>query len=120
MVRIAEPSARPRSVPAYAEVSGVLAVALAIAGCLVPVFGVLFVTPLAIILNSVALFGGYRRVAIVTVVLVLVNLLISPSFWLNVAAGASQPEAWSNRFLSYFDMFGLAAMFCLVAWGRRN
>jgi hypothetical protein len=81
--------------------------------------GVLFVTPAAIVTNVIALYGGYRRVALVTIVIVLVNLLVSPTFWLNVAAGATLPDAGPNRILSYFDAVGVVAVFCLIAWPLR-
>lgn len=102
----------------YAQVCGILAIALAIAGFLVPVFGVLFITPIAIVTNVLALEGGYRRVALVTTVIVLVNLIVSPTFWLNVAAGVAGPDFNANRALSYFDAAGVVAMFCLIAWPR--
>jgi hypothetical protein len=108
-----------REVHGYAQVCGIVAIALAIAGFLIPVIGVLFVTPIAIVTNVIALYGGYRRVALVTTVIVLVNLLVSPTFWLNVAAGATETGASANRFLSYFDAVGVVAMFCLIAWPRR-
>lgn len=103
----------------YAAVCGILAIAPAIAGFLVPVIGVLFITPVAIVFNSAALYGGYRRVALVTLVIVLVNLMVSPTRWLSVAAGAAVSDAAPNRFPSYFDLAGVVAMFCLVAWPRR-
>jgi hypothetical protein len=111
---------REREVHGYAQVCGILAISLAIAGCLIPLIGVLFITPFAIIMNVPALYGGYRKVALVTTVIVLVNLLVSPTFWPNVAAGATQTTAGANRFLSYFDAAGVVVMFCLIAWPRRR
>ncbi len=108
-----------REVNGYAQVCGILAIALAIAGCVIPVIGVLFITPIAIVANAVALFGGYRRVALATTVIVLVNLMISPTFWLNVAAGAVGPDFNPNRALTLFDAVGVVAMFSLIAWPRR-
>jgi len=107
-----------REIHGYAQVCGILAIALAIAGCLIPVIGVLFITPIAIVGNVLALHGGYRRVALVTTVIVLVNLMISPTFWLNVAAGAMGPDFNVNRALSYFDAAGVVAMLSLIAWPR--
>jgi hypothetical protein len=48
-------------------------------------------------------------------VIVLVNLIVSPTFWLNVATGAVVPNA-----LSYLDLAGVIGMFCLIAWPRRR
>src|SRR5262249_28515486 len=45
-------------VPAYAKVCGILALILAIVGVVIPVFGVLFITPLAIVFGSIGLYGG--------------------------------------------------------------
>jgi hypothetical protein len=67
-------------VAGYPQVCGILATGLAIAGFLVPVIWVLFITPLAIVVNAIALYGGYRRVTLVTVVIVLVNLMVSRHF----------------------------------------
>jgi hypothetical protein len=108
-----------REIHGYAQVCGILAIALAIAGCIIPVVGVLFITPIAIVANAVALHGGYRRVALATAVVVLVNLMVSPTFWLNVAAGAMGPDFNPNRVLSYFDAVGVVAMLSLIAWPRR-
>jgi hypothetical protein len=108
-----------REIRGYAQVCGILAIALAIAGCIIPVVGVLFVTPIAIVANALALHGGYRRVALATTVIVLVNLMVSPTFWLNVAAGAIAPDFNANRALSYFDAVGVVAMLSLIAWPRR-
>lgn len=108
-----------REIHGYAQVCGILAVALAIAGCVIPVIGVLFITPIAIVANALALFGGYRRVALATTVIVLVNLMISPTFWLNLAAGAMGPDFNPNRALTLFDAVGVVAMLSLIAWPRR-
>jgi hypothetical protein len=108
-----------REIHGYAQVCGILAIALAIAGCIIPVVGVLFITPIAIVANALALHGGYRRVALATTVVVLVNLMVSPTFWLNVAAGAMGPDFNANRVLSYFDAVGVVAMLSLIAWPRR-
>jgi hypothetical protein len=84
-----------REIHGYAQVCGILAIALAIAGFLIPMIGVLFVAPLAIVMNVIALYGGCMRIAFVRAMLV----LVSPTFWLNVAArrggasGASQSSA---------------------------
>jgi len=86
----------------------------------VPVVGVLLITPIAIGFNLAALFGGYRGVPIATTVIVLVNLIVSPTFWLNVATGAIVPNALLNQLLSYLDLAGVIGMLCLIAWPRRR
>jgi len=76
--------------------------------------GVLFLTPIAIVLGSVALYGGYKVVGVTTLVVVIVNFLISPTFWLNLLAGASESGASGNRWLAYFDIAGVIAMLYLT------
>jgi hypothetical protein len=94
-----------------------LALALAVAGVFIPFLGVLFLTPIAIILGCVALQGGYKVVGVTTLVVVIVNFLTSPTFWLNILAGASEPEASGNRWLAFFDIAGVVAMLYLAARG---
>ncbi len=101
-------------VPAYAKLCGILALIFAIVGVMIPVVGVLFVTPLAIVLGAVALYGASKGLGIATLIIVVVNLLISPSFWLNIGAGATNANASANRFLTYVDVLGVAAMLYLA------
>ncbi len=107
-------SSLTKQVPAYAQVSGFLALALAVAGVFIPFVGVLFLTPIAIVLGCVALYGGYKVVGVTTLVVVIVNFLISPTFWLNILAGASESGASANRWLACFDVFGVIAMLYLT------
>ncbi|HVA15274.1 MAG TPA: NHL repeat-containing protein, partial [Stellaceae bacterium] len=79
----------------------------------IPVLGVLFVTPIAIVLGAVALYGGYKVVGVATLVVVIVNFLISPTFWLNLLAGASESGASGNRWLACFDIGGVGVMLYL-------
>lgn len=104
-----------REVPGYSKVCGVLALIAAILALVIPIVGVLFITPLAIVLGAVALYGGYKGMGIATLVIVVINLIISPTFWGNVGAGATQAGATANRFLTYFDVIGVIAMLYLVA-----
>lgn len=107
--------------PAYVKLTAVFALISVIISFVVPVVGVLFVTPLAIVLGSVALFGGdFKSLGMVTVILIVVNLAISPSFWLNVGAGSTQPDAVVNRFLTYFDVIGVIVMFVLFARRKQS
>jgi hypothetical protein len=106
-------------VPGYAKASGIIALILAIIGAIVPVIGVLFITPLAIILGVVALYGGYKGIGIAVIVVVAVNLIISPTFWLNVGAGATQAGAAGNRMLTYIDVIGIIVMIYFAAKKRR-
>ena len=106
----------PRSaeVPGYAKVAGIIGLILAIVGVIIPVGGVLFVTPLAIIAGAIALYGHYKGMGIAVLIINVLNLIISPTFWLNIGAGATIANAGSNRFLTYFDTIGVIIMFVLV------
>jgi hypothetical protein len=108
-----------QSAPGWAKVFGVLGLILAIVGVLIPFFGVLFITPLAIVCGSVALYGRYQGMGIAILVINVVNLLISPTFWANIGAGATIRAAWQNRALTYFDAIGVLVMFTLLAWRRK-
>lgn len=101
-------------VPPYAKACGILALIVAIAGVAIPVVGVLFITPIAIVLGAVALYGGYKGIGIATLIIVAVNLIISPTFWANIGAGATFAGASGNRFLTYFDIIGVIALLYLA------
>lgn len=117
MAALAAPVAS--EIPGYAKASGMIALILAIVGVVVPVIGVLFITPLAIIFGVVSLYGGYKTIGIAVIVVVAVNLIISPTFWLNVAAGSTQEGATGNRVLTYFDVAGVLVMIYFAAKRRR-
>jgi apolipoprotein N-acyltransferase len=102
----------------YVKVTAVLAVILAAVAFIVPVAGVLFVIPLAIIFGAITLYGGdYKGLGLVSTILIVINLLISPTFWVNVAAGADNA---ANRYLTYFDVIGVLAMFVLLARRKKR
>jgi hypothetical protein len=98
----------------YAKICGILSLILAILAFIIPLFGVLFVAPLAIITGCIAMYGGSKGLGIATLIILIINFVVSPSFWLNIGAGASQPEALANRLLTYFDVFGCIVMIGLV------
>ena len=110
-----QPAMAPREVPGYAKVCGILALIFAIIGVVIPVVGVLFITPLAILFGAAALYGGYKGMGIAALVVNVINLIISPTFWLNIGAGQTIEGAAANRFLTYFDAIGVIVMFLLVA-----
>jgi hypothetical protein len=105
-------------VPGYAKIFGVLGLILAILGFVIPVFGVLFVTPLAIVSGAMALYGQYRGMGIAVLIINVINLIVSPTFWLNIVAGAAVASASANRALTYFDVAGVIVMFGLLVWKR--
>jgi hypothetical protein len=105
-------------VPGYAKIFGVLGLILAILGFVIPVFGVLFVTPLAIVAGATALYGQYKGMGIAVLIINVINLIVSPTFWLNIGAGAAVASATANRALTYFDVAGIIFMFGLLVWKR--
>jgi hypothetical protein len=98
-------------VPGYAKICGIVALILAIVGFIVPVAGVLFIAPLAIIFGAIGLYGGFKAMGIAALIIDAINFFISPSFWLNMKAGATSTP---NRFLVYFDIVGIIVMLYLV------
>ena len=106
-------------VSGYAKVCGILGLILAVLGTIIPVFGVLFITPLAILAGALALYGHYKGMGIAVLIINVINLIISPTFWANMGAGATFANAGTNRALTYFDAVGVLVMFALVARKRR-
>jgi hypothetical protein len=101
-------------IPAYAKICGIMALIMAVLGVLIPIVGVLILTPIAIILGILALYGGYKGMGIATLILVAINLVISPTFWVNIAIQTTNEGATINRFLTYFNLLGLFVMLYLV------
>jgi hypothetical protein len=91
-------------VPAWARAFGVLALVGAIVAFLVPLFGIIFVTIPAAILGFIALIGGDRKLGITVFIILAVNPLISPSFWLNVYIASANSTAAPNTFFAYLDV----------------
>jgi hypothetical protein len=83
-------------VPAWARAFGVLALVAAIAAFLVPFVGVIFITIPAAILGIIALSGGDRKLGMTVFIIVAVNIIISPSFWLNLWAGSANQGLSQN------------------------
>jgi hypothetical protein len=107
-------AATPYEVPGYAKASGIIALILAIVGFIVPVFGVLFIIPIAILLGCVALYGGYKGIGIAVLVIAAVKLIISPTFWLNIGAGTLDGGG-ANQLITYVNVIGIVVMVYLAA-----
>ncbi len=80
-----------------------LGLILAVVGMVIPIVGVLFITPLAVLAGVVTLYGQYRGMGIAILIVNVVNLIISPTVWANIGAGATLAGASGNRFLTYFE-----------------
>lgn len=117
---IATPGASTASPPVagYARAAGVLALIAAILAVVIPIVGVLWFSPLAVILGMIALKGGAKGFGIAVLVIVVVNMVISPTFWLNIGAGAQIPGAAANRMVTYINVFGVLGMILLLFSGR--
>jgi len=112
-------SAALAEVPGYAKVTGIAGLILAVVSVIIHVAGVLFLTPLAVIMGSVALYGHYKGIGIAILIISVVNLLISPTFWLNTGASSTISGVSGNRFLTYLDLIGVIVMFTLVVRRRK-
>jgi hypothetical protein len=105
--------------PARREPSGVtktfaiLAIILSLAAFMLPVVGVLLVAPLAVICACIALYGSdFNSLGLVSAILIIVNYIISPTFWANIGAGAQ--NGGGNLFLTWFGIIGSIVMIGLV------
>lgn len=97
-------------VPAWARALGVLALVGAITALLIPFVGPIFLTIPAAVLGMIALYGGDRKLGMIVFVILAVNLVISPSFWINLVAGAAYTEASSNRLFAILDVVSVIGM----------
>ena len=58
--------------------------------------GVVVIAIPAAILGIIALYGGDRKLGMTVFIIVAVNSIISPSFWLNLWAGAADGGSAGN------------------------
>jgi len=113
------PSTAPsKPMAGYATPAGVLALIAAILALIIPVIGVLWFSPIAILLGIAALRGGAKGYGIAVLVIVTVNMIISPTFWLNIGAGSTMPGAGGNRIITYINVFGVLGMVLMLFSGR--
>lgn len=91
-------------VSATARALGVLALIFAVAALIVPFIGPIFLTIPASIFTMVAFYKGDKKLGTIAFGIIAVNLIISPSFWLNLAAGAGMREASPNRVMAILDI----------------
>lgn len=106
------------AVSGYGRAAGVLALIAAILAVIIPIVGVLWFSPLAIILGLIAMRGGAKGFGIAVLVIVVVNMIISPTFWLNIGAGSTMPGAGANRMVTYINVFGVLGMIFMLFSGR--
>ena len=89
-----------------------LALPAAIAALLVPFVGVLFITIPAAMVGIVALYGGDRKLGMTVFIIVAVNVIVSPSFWLNLWVGSADRglSGNPNMVFAILDIFSGLAM----------
>jgi hypothetical protein len=91
----------------------VLAVILALSAFMLPIVGVLFIAPLAVICACIALYGrDFNSLGLVSAIMTIVNYIISPTFWANIGTGAQQ--GGGNLFLTWFGLLGSIVMIGLI------
>lgn len=95
-------------------VLGVLALITAILAFIVPVLGVLYFSPLSALLGIGALWRGARGYGIAVTIILAVNMVVSPTFWANLAAGSQMAGASGNRLITYVNVFGVLLMLALL------
>jgi hypothetical protein len=80
--------------------------------------GVLFIAPLAIICTCIALYGSdFKSLGAISAIIIIVNFVISPTFWLNINAGLTfgGPNSW----ITWFSVCGSILMIGLLIQNRR-
>jgi hypothetical protein len=107
---------KEKEVPGYAKICGILALIFSIVGWFIPVIGVILITPIAIVLGIIALRGGTKGMGIASTIIIVVNLFISPSFWVNVGLGAVGSKG--NALMTWFDIVGVILMFYFIVKKR--
>lgn len=100
-------------VPGYARILGVTALIFAILGVIIPIFGVLVLTPISILLGGIALWARYRGIGITILVINAVNLVISPTFWINIGFSTSKHGVIS-RLITDVDVLGILILMLFV------
>lgn len=75
-------------VPSWARAFGVLALVCAILALIVPVIGPLFIAIPAALLTMIALYGGDRKLGMISFSILAINTVISPSIWLSLFGNA--------------------------------
>ena len=91
----------------------VLAIVFALAGLSLPMIGVAFVAPVGVICTCVALYGSdFKSMGLISAVLLILNYLISPTFWAIVADGSAR--GGGSLFLTLFAIVGSVVMIALI------
>lgn len=104
---------------AQTKATAILAIIVSLSAVLVPVLGVLYLNPIAIILSCIAIYGGdFKSLGLVSAIIIVVNYIISPTFWLNIGTGAQ--FGGSNLFLTWFGVIGSLVMIVLIVRKYKN
>ena len=103
--------AQRRPAAGYSRLCGVLGLILAILGFVIPAYGVLLGSTAAAVLGVGALWGGSSGLGIATLILVVLNCVISPTFWLAMSLGGET----GLDVLAWVCVAGVVAMLILIA-----
>jgi hypothetical protein len=102
-----------REPSAVTKTFAILAIILSLSAFMLPIVGVLFVAPLAVICACIALYGSdFNSLGLVSAILIIVNYIISPSFWANIGTGTQ--NGGPHLFLTWFGIIGSIAMIGLI------
>ncbi|MFH1189007.1 MAG: hypothetical protein V1652_04170 [bacterium] len=100
-----------------AKLFGIAALALAIVSVMVPLIGPVFLVPFALICGFITLYVGNKRLGIATLIIVVINLIISPSFWVLLMNQSGDTSIITlSRLIAWFDFLGILAMSFLIVW----
>ena len=106
-------------VPECAKISGIVAIIAAAFSLIIPIVGTLFISPVAIIITAIALWGGAKKTGAAAFIIIVLNLVISPTFWLNVYASFATGGS-GNVFLAWFDVIGVVVMIAFLIRKRKK
>jgi hypothetical protein len=109
----------PSSVPLYATLCGIFALVAAILSFLIPIAGPLFITLIAVFLGGIAILGGSKGLGVATAVIVTVNLVISPSFWISLT-GSNQNGGNANFTIAFIDIIAVILLYVSMAFRPKN
>jgi hypothetical protein len=100
----------------YARLCGALGLILAILGFIVPAYGVLLGSSAAAVLGIGAVYGGATGMGIATMILVVLNCVISPMFWIAVEFGG---DTGLDAF-AWISVASVGVMLILIARPQRS
>jgi hypothetical protein len=103
---------QPSDFTTVMAISGLL---ISVAGFNIPIIGVAFVTPFAIIPTVIALLkGDFKNCAAISAILIVVNYLASPTFWMMFPNGFRSTASPLDILFVWFDIVGSLILILLL------